>query len=159
MKRVLHNLALTAAFLLLTTYSLKAQSDLSMFPRTYTAEDPLIYEDAWDLWPYVFLDDKGEPTGYNVEMLKMIFKELGIAYEIHLKPTHQALEDLRSHRSDLMLGMVANFHDDYTRFYGKNIIHLFTHSVAHNKNEMQVARSLEDLANHKVIVHDGSDGG
>ena len=41
--------------------------------RVYTEEHPLIYEDAWDLWPYVFLNENGEAVGYNVDLLKMIF--------------------------------------------------------------------------------------
>ena len=27
--------------------------------RTFTEEHPLIYEDAWDLWPYAFLNENG----------------------------------------------------------------------------------------------------
>ncbi len=126
------------------------------FHREYTKENPLVYEDAWDLWPYVFLNDEGEPTGYNVELLKMIFEELEIPYVIILKPTSQALEDLRMGRSDLMLGMVANFHDDYTTHYGKNVIQLFTHSVVHPKDQSQKVHDVNDLATQEVIVHDGS---
>ena len=37
----------------------------------YDEANPLIYEDAWDLWPYVFLNEKGDPDGYNVDLLKM----------------------------------------------------------------------------------------
>ena len=44
----------------------------------YTDKRPLVYEDAWDLWPYVFLNENGEPDGYNIDLLKMIFKELDI---------------------------------------------------------------------------------
>jgi len=124
--------------------------------REYTPEHPLIYEDAWDLWPYVFLDDKGQPVGYNVELITMLMHELNIPFEIHLKPTQQALEDLRSGVSDLMLGMVANFHDEYTTSYGMKVIQLFTHSVAHPSNEGNSVHSIEDLATQKVIVHDGS---
>ena len=124
--------------------------------RTFTDEHPLIYEDAWDLWPYVFLDDAGKPTGFNVDLIEIIMKELDIPYKIQLKPTQQALEDLRAGRSDLMLGMVANFHDDYTRGYGKSIVHLFTHSLVHLESEPQQVYNVDDLASHKVIVHDGS---
>ena len=140
------------AFLMLP-FAAIAQSE---FQREYTKENPLIYEDAWDLWPYVFLDDEGEPTGYNVDMLKLIFEELNIPYVIRLKPTQQALEDLKSGKTDLMLGMVANFHDNYTLHYGKNVIHLFTHSLAHPKNESPAIHTVEDLATQKVIVHTGS---
>ena len=137
-------------------FSLFTSTAQNTFQREYTQEQPLVYEDAWDLWPYVFLNDEGVPTGYNVDLLKMIFEDLGIPYTIQLKPTSQALEDLREGKSDLMLGMVANFHDDYTTHYGKNVIQLFTHSVAHPKDLRQIVKSVEDLATQEVIVHDGS---
>ena len=46
-----------------------AQSDTT---RVFSEEHPLIYEDAWDLWPYAFLNDVGEPVGYNIDLLKLI---------------------------------------------------------------------------------------
>ena len=100
--------------------------------RTYTKERPLVYEDAWDLWPYVFLNEDGEAVGYNVDLLKMIFRELHIPYVIRLKPTSVALDDLKAGRSDLMCGMDANFHDEYGG-YSQSVIQIFTHSVAHQK--------------------------
>ena len=134
--------------------------------RDYTEESPLVYEDAWDLWPYVFLDDKGRPSGFNVDLIRMIMERLNIPYEIRLKPTQQALEDLHNGRSDLMLGMMADFHDDYTQHYSKNVIHIFTHSVAHPTEYLEtekgkdgnrlIVHSFDDLATHQVIVHTGS---
>ena len=124
--------------------------------RTYDREHPLIYEDAWDLWPYVYLDDNGQPAGFNVELISMLCQELDIPLEIRLKPTAQALDDLRSGRADLMFGMMAGFHDDYTRLYGTSIIHIFTHSVAHPKDQQKVVQKFGDLATQQVIVHSGS---
>ena len=121
----------------------------------YNEEHPLIYEDAWDLWPYTFLNDNGEPDGYNIDLLKLIFKRLDIPYLIKLKPTVDALKDLKSGKADLMCGMDANFHDEFAH-YGKSIIHLFTHSVAHQKGVEQHIKQLSDLANNEVIVHTGS---
>ena len=129
---------------------------LFLHPRLYDKEHPLVYEDAWDLWPYVFLDDDGLPAGFNVELLTLLFNELDIPFEISLKPTSQALEDLRAGRSDLMLGMMADFHDTYTRRYGKSIVHFFTHSVAHPKDSKKTVQTFEDLATQQVIVHEGS---
>lgn len=126
------------------------------FSRAYTDKEPLIYEDAWDLWPYVFLDDTGQPSGFNVDLVRMIMDELNIPYEIRLKPTKQALEDLSSGRSDLMLGMMAGFHDDFTEHYSKSVVHLFTHSVAHPSDMEARVTKLDDLAREQVIVHDGS---
>jgi len=116
---------------------------------------PLVYEDAWDLWPYVFLNENGEPDGYNIDLLKMIFKRLDIPYLIKLKQTSDALNDLKAGKSDLMLGMAARFHDEFA-LYGKSIVHLFTHSVVHKKGVSPKIKGIKDLANNRVIVHDGS---
>ena len=123
--------------------------------RTYTREHPLVYEDAWDLWPYVYLNDKGQPEGYNIDMLKLLLGELDIPYVIRLKPTHEALEDLKASRSDLMLGMRASFHDEYAR-YGHEVISLFTHSVVTPKSQPVTVNVVSDLSREPVIVHRGS---
>ena len=123
--------------------------------RTYTTVHPLVYEDAWDLWPYVYLNGAGEPEGYNIDLLKILFDELDIPFIIKLKPTKEALEDLRAGRSDLMLGMVAAFHDEYAS-YGREVVGLFTHCVVTPKSQPVVIHGVDDLSRHKVIVHQGS---
>ena len=121
----------------------------------YSMERPLIYEDAWDLWPYTFLNENGEPDGYNIDMLKLIFKRLDIPFIIKLKPTKDALEDLKNGKSDLMLGMDANFHDEYGN-YGASVVGLFTHSVVHEKGVAPKVKSFRDLEHNQVMVHTGS---
>ena len=123
--------------------------------REFTEEHPLVYEDAWDLWPYAFLNDNGDPVGYNIDLLKLIFKRLDIPYQIKLRPTSLALNDLKTGRADVMCGMDAHFHNDYAQ-YGKSVIQIFTHSVLHRKSEPVTVKTVEDLAHQKVLVHDGS---
>ena len=146
-------LILTAYLLSLSVVSAQEKTDSTT--RVFTKEQPLVYEDAWDLWPYAFLNEKGEPVGYNIDLLKLIFKELDIPYIIKLKPTTEALNDLKAGQADLMCGMDAHFHDDYAR-YGKSVLQLFTHSIVHQKGIKPVIREVEDLANYRVIVHNGS---
>ena len=145
-------------WLILITYllSLTATSaQESDSTRVFTKDNPLVYEDAWDLWPYAFLNENGEPVGYNIDLLKLIFKELDIPYIIKLKPTSEALNDLKAGQADLMCGMDAHFHDDYA-MYGKSVLQLFTHSIVHQKGIRPVIYEMEDLANFRVIVHNGS---
>lgn len=123
--------------------------------RAYTKEEPLIYEGSWDLWPYTFLNIKGEPDGYSVDLVRLIMKHLQIPYEIHLKPTATAFNDLREGRADLMLGVAAGFHDAYGS-YGKTALTLFTQSVATPKSKPVEISRFRDLANHKVIVNQTS---
>lgn len=123
--------------------------------RVYDEEHPLIYEDAWDLWPYSFVNDTGEPIGYNIDLLKLIFSELDIPFKIKLKPTQDALNDLKAGHADLMCGMDAHFHNEYAQ-YGRSVIQIFTHSIVHRKDEPVLIKSVDDLAKHRVIVHGGS---
>jgi len=122
---------------------------------SFSTERPLVYEDAWDLWPYSFLNENGEPVGYNIDLLKLICKRLDIPYVIKLKPTSEALEDLKEGHSDLMMGMDANFHDDFA-LYGKSVLNLFTHSVVRQKGSQPKVRTIGDLSKYRVIVHEGS---
>ena len=89
----------------------------------YTKEHPLVYEDVWDLWPYSFLDEEGEPEGFNIDLIKMLMNELNIPYIIKLKPSGEAFRDLRDGRSDLMLGLQVGFHDEFGR-YSENAVTL-----------------------------------
>lgn len=123
--------------------------------REYTKEHPLVYEDAWDLWPYVFLNEHGEPVGFNIDLLKELFQDLGIPYVIKLKSTADALTDMKEGRSDLMMRLAATFHDDYGK-YGNEVVQLFTHSVVSPKSKPVVIHTEEDLGRYKVIVHAGS---
>ena len=140
-----------AAFLLaLCLVSVSAAS-----ARPYTREHPLVYEDAWDLWPYVYLNDKGQPEGFNIDMLQLLLKELDIPYVVRLRPTNEALEDLKAGRSDLMLGMVASFHDEFAN-YGREVVSLFTHSVVTPKSRPVVIHNVADLGREPVMLHRGS---
>ena len=129
-----------------------AQADST---RVFDAQHPLVYEDAWDLWPYAFLNDNGEPDGYNIDLLRMIFKRLDIPFIIKLKPTSESLKDLKAGKADLMLGMDAGFHDEFGS-YGKSVISLFTHSVVHQKDVEPKVKTMKDLTDHRVIVHEGA---
>ena len=146
-----HIIILLLAILPLTAFAQENTDSII----TYNKERPLVYEDAWDLWPYVFLNEKGEAVGYNIDLLKMMCDELGIPFVVKLKPTQEALKDLKNGRADLMFGMDAHFHNDYG-LYGKTVIQIFTHSVLHQKDDPVKIKKFSDLARHHVIVHKGS---
>ena len=152
MNRHLKRALLACALALLAPLS---AIDLSAYAREYTEEHPLVYEDAWDLWPYVYLNERGEPEGFNIDLLRELFRDLNIPFVIKLKPTSEALEDLRNGHSDLMLRLSRTFHDDYAH-YGREVIQLFTHSVVSPKSLNLQKPTFKDLAGKPVIVHSGS---
>ena len=90
MHKILSQLAI-AVFLALNSSNLMAQNDGVTTPqprhRQYTKEHPLVYEDVWDLWPYSFLNDNGEPEGYNIDLIRLMMDRLNIPYVIKLRTT------------------------------------------------------------------------
>jgi PAS domain S-box-containing protein len=152
-------LILAAALSILWTSGFAAKDSIETsepadLPIVYTEERPLVYEDVWDLWPYSFLNDTGEPVGYTIDLLRLIFQELDIPYRIKLKPLHDIMCDLKAGRADLMCGMDSHFYDVDAK-YGNCVIQIFTHSVLHQKGEQMPVKTIDDLATQNVIVHKG----
>ena len=134
-----------------------AQTSAQTEARIYTEENPLVYEDAWDLWPYSFINDEGKPEGYNIDLIDMLMNKLDIPYVIKLKPQQEVFLDLKARKADLTLGLAAGFHDEYGR-YGRNAITLFTQSVVTPKGNKVEIKTFRDLSkpNIKVFVNDSS---
>lgn len=145
--------------ILMTALCLLVLSPIYALPndsaRVFNREHPLIYEDAWDLWPYSFLNASGEAVGYNIDLIKSICDELDIPYVIKLKPTKEALRDVKNGEADLMLAMDADYHREYGHF-GQSVVQIFTHSVLRRKNDPLRIKTEDDLKTSHFIVHDGS---
>ena len=138
------------------TMSLTAQTNTKdATTRKYTKENPLVYEDSWDLWPYSFLNEEGKPTGFNIELIDAIMRRLDIPYVVKLKAEEDAFRDLGERRSDLMCGMYTEEHKKYGLF-SNNVICLFTHSIVSPIDQPIEVRSFNDIKGHKVIVSENS---
>lgn len=148
-KRLLNCLLLLG----LTITGLQAQEENSQ--RVYTTEHPLVYEGAEDLWPYSFLNEKGNPDGFNIELIKLLLGKLNIPYEIRIVPRMKAFEDLKAGVSDLMIELTAGFHDKYG-YYSANPVTLFTQSILSAKSNPTMVHNFRDLAFHRVYVGDSS---
>ena len=140
-------------YLSLYALNVSAQTDTV---RAYTKENPLVYEDTWNLWPYSFLNDKGEPDGFNIDLLKTMMGELNIPYVIKLKPRQEVFQDLKSGQCDLTLGMTTESYNGGR--FGHNLIILFTQSAVTPKNKSVMIKTFRDLGKNgqKVIVSDSS---
>ena len=153
---------LVLAFILaLNCSNLMAQTDDGATPqsyhRQYTKGHPLVYEDVWDLWPYSFLNDNGEPEGYNIDLIRLMMDRLNIPYVIKLKSAEETFNDLKSGKSDLTLGLAVGYHDEYG-LYGKNAVTLFTQSVVTPKSKPVQIKTFRDLGKPgmQVIVNRNS---
>ncbi len=103
--------------------------------------------------PYEYLDENGQPTGYNVELTRAVARQAGLDVEIRLGPWHEIRSALENGEIDAIHGM----------FYSAERDRTFDFSPAHTViNHTIIVRdggfdpqTLEDLAGKKVLVMEG----
>ena len=62
----------------------------------YNEEHPLVIVSDWDFHPFEFIDAEGRPSGYNVEVLDIIFNQLGIPHKFVYAAADDAEQETRS---------------------------------------------------------------
>ena len=144
--------------LLLTfCFSLPSSAAKTDSVRVYTEEHPLVYVDNSHLWPYSFLNDKDEPEGFCVDLVRMLMEELNIPYVIKLEPEREVFNDMKEGRGDLTFGLAMGFNNDYGNF-GSRAITLLTQSVVTPRSKPIEIKSFRDMNKPglKVIVSNSS---
>lgn len=123
--------------------------------REYTSESPLIYEDSWNLWPYVFLNHDGKPTGFNVDVITYICRHLRIPFTIHLNSGNESLKHLREGKTDLTIGVKQAYDASFGQL-GEQPLVTFTHSVLTPHRDSLSKVGLTDLGMLYFSVREGS---
>ena len=68
----------------------------------YTQERPLIIVCDWDFLPFEYLNNDGEPAGYNVDVLNLILNRLEIPHKFVMQEWHIATEMFENREADLI---------------------------------------------------------
>src|SRR5690554_2876662 len=102
--------------------------------------------------PYEFINDQGEPDGFNVELFREIAKELNFEYELQLEPWAAVRQQLETGEIDIITGtMVSPAHAQELEFglpHSVMTFGIFTHADENFK-------TLEELRDKEVIVQNG----
>lgn len=106
-----------------------------------------------DYPPYEFLDENGEPTGYNVELTRAIARQLGLEASFRLGPWDQVRSALKEGSIDLVQGM----------FYSPEREKEFEFSPAHTvinhaivvRADTSMPGNLSELAGKTILVMEG----
>jgi diguanylate cyclase (GGDEF)-like protein/putative nucleotidyltransferase with HDIG domain len=112
----------------------------------------LIIGDDIDYPPYSFVDENGNPAGFNVELAKAVGEAMGYQVEIRLDEWSKTREALESGDIDVIAGMFQSLEREKT--YGFSIVHNITHGDIITTKNIKV-NSLEDLRNQTVVVQKG----
>lgn len=145
MKKVL---LLLSIYILSTTVS-EAQS----LSDKYNAQRPVIIVCDWDKPPYEYLDDKGQPSGSNVDVLNAVMRELNIPCKFVMKEWTIALKTFERGDADIIL---ANAHRYRKEPYvvSENIVNYNRLKVAMHSDSVGMV-SLKQLEREGAVFKPG----
>ena len=105
-------------------YSLFTTPAAAQQVHEYTEEQPLVIVSDWEFPPYEFSNDKGEPDGYNIEVLNIILDRLHIPHRYVMQEWYMATETFERREADLIFALSFNY---MKRPYvmTRNLIHFY----------------------------------
>ncbi|MFO7998813.1 MAG: transporter substrate-binding domain-containing protein [Bacteroidales bacterium] len=116
-----------------------------------TSPDTIRVKGDWYYPPYEFLNNKGEPDGFNVELFEALARELGLNYTLELGPWSQVREELVKGEIDVILGLMVSPARAEQMDFG--IPHsVMIHGIFTRKGDRIL--SLAELAGKEIIVQE-----
>lgn len=102
--------------------------------------------------PYEFINDQGEPDGFNVELIHAVMKRVGMPYTLSLEYWPQVVEEFQAGKVDVITGiMYTNRRAEIFKF---GAIHTFVYQdVVYREGHVPITE-LEDLEGLEIIVQD-----
>lgn len=102
--------------------------------------------------PFVFINDKGEPDGFNVELFKKIAEDLNLKYTLELGSWAEVRSELEEQKIDLLLGVLVS--DSRTKELTFGLpFSMMTFDIFAGKSAQ--FKKLQDLREKKVVVQRG----
>ncbi len=124
-----------------------------LFPQIELEKSKLIVGCVEDFYPYEYIDTKGNPQGYNVELIKAIAKEFGILVEFKFSSRLKIRNLLFSGNIDLTGMPFSEKNKDIIEF-SQSIVTI-SHSVV-TRNDAPIYEKISELDGKSVMIVDSS---
>jgi len=111
---------------------------------------PIQVRGDYDYPPYEFLED-GEPTGFNIDIMRAVAEVMGLDIDLSLGPWHQVRSQIESGEIDILTGMYYSPERDMKVDFSSSHIIVY-HNIFVRKDS--AISSLDDLNGKEVIVQD-----
>jgi len=104
-----------------------------------------------DYPPHEFIDSSGKPSGFNVDLLKAVAKEMGFRVKITLCDWKLARESLEKGKCDVLTGMYYSPERD--KLVDFSVPHSYVSGAVFVKNNSHI-KSIQRIKNKKVLVQE-----
>ena len=84
---------ISLAIILMSATFCSAKTDIDKF-KVFTKEHPLRVLCDWNFPPYEYLDDNGEPAGFNVEVVDRILSLMNVPHQFIMQDFEKAITEL-----------------------------------------------------------------
>lgn len=120
-----------------------------MFACVSLKASVLVFGGDGDYPPYEYIDENGDLTGFNVDIMRAVARVLGMDLEIELGEWNYIVEKMKSGQLDGLLGMAVTAERE--KLYSFSIPHNYLYmSIFHRKNTP--INSIEELHDKEIIV-------
>ncbi len=103
--------------------------------------------------PYEFLDENGEPAGFNVDLTRALAQEIGIEVEIVLDQWAKTYDRLLNGEVDIVQGVFYSLERDSILSYTQPHS-ILSHVIVTRKHEYPSLKTFEDLEGLEILVMD-----
>ena len=123
--------------------------------QKYTKEHPLVIVSNWEFPPYEFSNDKGEPDGYNIEVLNIILDRLNIPHRYVMQEWYMATETFEHRKADLIFALSFNYmKKPYVMTH--NLLH-FYRIVSVRRPEEEPLTKISQLGKKDTVIMKAND--
>ena len=116
----------------------------------YTEEHPLVMVCDWDFRPYEFIDSEGQPSGYNIDVLNLIFDKLDIPHVFVMQEWHTATDMFKNHEADL-IHMLYTFYQKAPYVTTRKFINYYNVKVA-RRSTTPALNKINDLHHGDTLL-------
>ena len=118
----------------------------------YTKERPLVIVADWNFAPYEYSNDKGEPEGYHIDVLKTILHQLDIPFVFKQKEWSLAVKTFDDGKADLIIECLHDRKITSSKaFYSRKTLAPYKVKVAYKKGARPITK-LSELRNNDVLM-------
>ena len=141
---------LRRAILAVTVATLVLLVTAASVAEAVTAESVLTVGAAADYAPYSFIDENGDPAGYNVELTRAIARAMGINVEIRVGPWGGIRKVLEEGKIDAVSGMF--YSEERDKLVDFSPPYTITHHAVFARPDSPRVKTEQGLRGRDVIV-------